>query len=89
MEHQLHLSSSPHIRSKDKTSTIMRDVVIALMPATVFGIYIFGLNALMVCIVAVLTAVGVEAGIQKLRNKKVTISDWSAVVTGLLVAMNT
>ena len=88
MEHQLHLSSSPHIRSKDKTSTIMRDVVIALMPATVFGIYIFGWNALMVCLVAVFTAVVVEAGIQKLRNKKVTISDWSAVVTGLLVAMN-
>ena len=88
MEHQLHLSSSPHIRSKDKTSTIMRDVVIALMPATVFGIYIFGWNALMVCLVAVLTAVVVEASIQKLRNKKITISDWSAVVTGLLVAMN-
>lgn len=88
MEHQLHLSSSPHIRSKDKTSTIMRDVVIALMPATVFGIYIFGWNALMVCLVAVLTAVGVEAGIQAMRGKKITISDWSAVVTGLLVAMN-
>lgn len=88
MEHQLHLSSSPHIRSKDKTSTIMRDVVIALMPATVFGIYIFGWNALMVCLVAVLTAVVVEASIQKLRHKKITISDWSAVVTGLLVAMN-
>lgn len=88
MEHQLHLSSSPHIRSKDSTSRIMRDVVIALMPATLFGIYIFGWNALMVCLVAVATAVAVEAGVQKMRGKKITINDWSAVVTGLLLAMN-
>lgn len=88
MEHKLNLSSSPHIRSNDKTSTIMRDVVIALTPATLYGIYIFGMNALMVVAVCILTAVLVEAGIQKMRNKPVTISDWSAVVTGLLLAMN-
>ncbi|MBN2794885.1 MAG: RnfABCDGE type electron transport complex subunit D [Clostridia bacterium] len=88
MELKLNLSSSPHIRSKDKTSTIMRDVVIALTPATLFGIYIFGMNALMVVAVSIITAVLTEAGIQKLRNKKITITDWSAVVTGLLLAMN-
>lgn len=88
MEHMLHLSSSPHIRSKDKTSTIMRDVVIALIPATAYGIYIFGLKALYVVLASVITSVLVEAGIQKLRKKPVSISDWSAVVTGLLLAMN-
>lgn len=88
MSYKLNLSSSPHIRAANKTSTIMRDVVIALTPATIFGIYIFGWNALMIVAVAVLTAVACEAGIQVLRKKPITINDWSAVVTGLLVAMN-
>jgi len=88
MEHKLNLSSSPHIRSNDKTSTIMRDVVIALTPATIFGIYIFGMNALWICMVSIITSILVEAGIQKLRKRPVSITDWSAVVTGLLLAMN-
>lgn len=88
MEKKLVLSSSPHIRSNEKASTIMRDVVIALLPATIYGISIFGLNALMVCVVAIITAVLAEAGIQSLRKKPISISDWSAVVTGLLLAMN-
>lgn len=88
MEHKLNLSSSPHIRSNDKTSTIMRDVVIALTPATIFGIYIFGMNALMVVVLAVLSSVLCEVAMQKLRKRPVTINDWSAVVTGLLLAMN-
>lgn len=88
MENKLNLSSSPHIRSGSKTSTIMRDVVIALIPATMFGIYIFGWNALMVCAVAIITSVLTEAGIQKLRKQPVSINDWSAIVTGLLLAMN-
>jgi len=66
----------------------MRDVVIALLPATMFGIYIFGWNALAVCIMAVATAMATEAGIQFMRGKKITINDWSAAVTGLLIAMN-
>jgi len=88
MEHKLNLSSSPHIRSVDKTSTIMRDVVIALTPATIFGIYIFGWNALMVVALAIITSVACEALIQKIRKKPISINDWSAVVTGLLLAMN-
>lgn len=88
MELKLNLSSSPHIRSNDKTSTIMRDVVLALTPATLYGMYIFGMNAVMVVAISIITAVLTEAGIQKLRNKKITITDWSAVVTGLLLAMN-
>jgi len=88
MEHKLNLSSSPHIRSNDNTSTIMRDVVIALTPAAIFGIYIFGLNALWVIMATVVTSIVTEALIQKLRGRPVSINDWSAVVTGLLLAMN-
>lgn len=88
MEYKLNLSSSPHIRSNDKTSTIMRDVVIALTPATIYGIYIFGMNALMVVALAIISSVLCEALMQKLRNRPITINDWSAIVTGLLLAMN-
>ncbi len=88
MERKLNLSSSPHIRSGESTNKIMRDVVIALIPATVYGIYVFGLNALMVCLVSVIASVLTEYAIQKLRKKPVTINDYSAVITGLLLAMN-
>lgn len=88
MEGKFRVSSSPHIRSKDTVSNIMRDVVIALLPATLYGIYIFGTNAAMLVIAAVLAAVATEAGIQKLKKTKVTINDYSAIVTGLLVALN-
>lgn len=88
METKFRVSSSPHIRSNDTVSNIMRDVVIALLPATLYGIYIFGFNAALLVIVAVASAVASEAGIQKLRKQKVTINDYSAVVTGLLLALN-
>ncbi len=88
MEQRLVLSSSPHIRSTDSISRIMRDVVIALTPAALYGFYRFGLPAIMVTLVSILTAVGTEALIQKLKGQEVTINDWSAVVTGLLLAMN-
>lgn len=88
METKFRVSSSPHIRSKDSVSSIMRDVVIALLPATIYGIYIFGTRALMLVAIAVVSAVLAEAGIQKIKKEKVTINDWSAVVTGLLLALN-
>ena len=88
MEHKLNLSSSPHIRSNDKTSTIMRDVVIALTPATLYGFYIFGMHAVMVVALTIIAAVVTEALMCKLRKRPITIGDWSAVVTGLLLAMN-
>lgn len=88
MEHKLNLSSSPHIRSKDQTSVIMRDVVIALTPATLFGIYIFGVHALWVVAISIIASMAVEAGMLKLRNRPITLTDWSAAVTGLLLAMN-
>ena len=82
------LSSSPHVRSADTTGRIMRDVLIALLPATVVGIYLFGLSALWVVLVSVASAMVSEALLQKLMRKKVTVSDGSAAVTGLLLALN-
>ena len=82
------LSSSPHVRSAETTGTIMRDVIIALLPATVLGVVFFGLSALWVVLVSVAAAVATEAILQLLMKKKVTISDGSAAVTGLLLALN-
>ncbi len=88
MENKLIISSSPHVQSTTKVSNIMRDVVIALLPATFAGIYYFGMPALINVFVAVLGAVGAEFIVQKAMKRKVTIGDLSAVVTGLLLAMN-
>lgn len=88
MENKLIVSSSPHVQSATKVNTIMRDVVIALLPATFAGIYYFGMPAAINVIVSVLGAVAAEYVVQKAMKRKVTISDFSAVVTGLLLAMN-
>jgi electron transport complex protein RnfD len=88
MENKLIVSSSPHIRSDKSTSKIMRDVVIALLPATAAGIYFFRMGAVKVIIASVIAAIATEAIVQKIRKKPVTINDWSAVVTGLLLAFN-
>jgi len=88
MESKLIVSSSPHIRSNQTVKSIMRDVVIALVPATLYSVYIFRVNALITILLAIITAVATEAVIQKIRKKPVTISDWSAVITGLLLAFN-
>jgi len=84
----LNVSSSPHIRSKLNTSKIMFMVIIALLPATGFGIYNFGIGALITVIVCVATCVVSEFVYEKLMKLPVTISDLSAVVTGLLLALN-
>lgn len=84
----LTLSSSPHVRSKDTVQTIMRDVVIALIPAAIAGVYYFKWHALLVMITAVLSSVLSEYLWQKWTHQKITISDYSAVVTGLLLAFN-
>jgi len=86
---QLRVSSSPHIRSRATTSNIMLWVVIALLPATAFGIYNFrDTHAWLVVLVTTLTAVLTEYIYEKLMKKPVTIKDLSAVVTGLLLALN-
>ncbi len=84
----LNVSSSPHVRSKDTTEKIMRYVFIALMPASIFGIYNFGINALIVIAVTVAASVLTEYLYEKAMHKPNTISDWSAAVTGLLLALN-
>lgn len=88
MENKLLVSSSPHIQTNVTVSNIMRDVVIALIPATCAGIYFFGKSAAINVIVAIVAAVTAEYIIQKIMKKPITISDYSAVVTGLLLAMN-
>lgn len=82
------VSSSPHIRSGETTQRIMLDVILALMPALVAGIFYFGFRALTVTIVAVVFAVATEAVMQKILGKSITVNDLSAAVTGVLLAFN-
>lgn len=88
MEKKLLGSASPHIRSNENTSTIMRDVLIALLPATLASIYFFRFAALKLIVVSIIAAVVAEFVSQKIMKRKTTITDLSAIVTGLLVAMN-
>lgn len=87
-ENQLLVSSSPHIRSGDSVRGIMLDVVIALLPAGVAGAYFFGFRALGVMLFSVLCAVSFEFLWQRAGKKSATVGDFSAVVTGLLLAYN-
>ncbi|MBM6829921.1 RnfABCDGE type electron transport complex subunit D [Anaerotignum lactatifermentans] len=82
------VSGTPHVRSKESIQSIMRDVIIALIPATAVGIYYFGIPALITIVVAIVSSVFFEWLYQKAMKKPVTVSDLSAVVTGLLLAMN-
>lgn len=82
------VSSSPHIRSGESTRKIMMDVAIALLPALFSGIYYFGLRALWLTLVAVGFSVASEIVMQKVMKRPVTVSDFSAVVTGLLISFN-
>lgn len=88
LESLLQVSSSPHIRANDTTQRIMLDVIIALIPATIVGIYYFGVKAAIVVLLAIASAVLSEAVFQKARKQVVTITDLSAVVTGLLLGLN-
>ena len=87
-ENNYKLSSSPHIRDKVTSSNIMLMVVIALLPASAFGVYNFGIPALIVLISTTVSAVLTEYIYEKLMHRKITINDWSAVVTGLLLGLN-
>lgn len=84
----LTVSSSPHIRENHTTASIMQNVVIALLPAFAVAAYVFGIRAFYLVAVCVLSCVVTEAVIQKLIKKPITINDWSAVVTGVLLAFN-
>ncbi len=82
------VSSSSHVRDKDTSARIMLYVIIALMPASVFGVINFGIRALVLILVCVAVCVASEWVFEKLIHKKSTINDFSAVVTGLLLALN-
>ena len=88
METNLILSSSPHIHTRDSSRRIMLDVIIALLPAAIAGVVIFGAKALGVIAACVITAVVSEALFNLIVHKKQTVGDLSAVVTGLLLALN-
>ncbi|MCC5911598.1 MAG: RnfABCDGE type electron transport complex subunit D [Clostridiaceae bacterium] len=88
MDDKLIVSSSPHILDDDTTQRIMLDVAIALLPATIAAIFYFKGSAATLILLAVLTAVATEALVQKIMGRPVTINDFSAVVTGLLLGLN-
>ncbi|MCI8418232.1 MAG: RnfABCDGE type electron transport complex subunit D [Lachnospiraceae bacterium] len=88
MNQMLNVSSSPHARCKTTTRSIMYDVIIALLPATLFGVYRFGFYALIMVLVTTLAAVLTEYVYEVGTKRRVTILDGSAAVTGLLLALN-
>ena len=88
MSELVNVSASPHVRSKMSTSRIMFLVIISLLPATVYGIYHFGFNAALLVAVCIAACVITELVYELLLKKKPTIGDLSAVVTGLLLALN-
>jgi electron transport complex protein RnfD len=87
-DRQFILSSSPHIHSGESTPRIMYSVAAALLPAIVTGVYLFGLRALWVILLSVAAGLATEAGAQRMMGREVTISDGSALVTGILLALN-
>ncbi len=85
---QMILSGSPHVKSNASVSRIMLDVLIALVPATIAAVYFFGAGVLSTVALCIVSAVGCEALIQYVAKREITINDLSAVVTGLLLALN-
>ena len=88
MNKLLHMSVSPHVHCGRSTSDIMSDVLIALFPVTVAGVAIFGLRALLVIAVCLVSCIGFEALFNVITKKEQTIGDYSAAITGLLLALN-
>ena len=88
MDKQLIVSSSPHVRSQDTTQKIMLDVIIALLPTAVMGTILFGLRSLAVIATCVIGAVAGEFIFNLAAKKAQTITDLSAIVTGLILALN-
>lgn len=86
--HELIVTVSPHVKDEETVSRIMWSVNISLLPAFVMGTYFFGPKAILVTALCIITAVLSEYFVQKALKKKVTISDGSAFLTGLLLGMN-
>lgn len=88
MSKLLHLTAGPHIHSHHSTRGVMLDVIIALLPAALAGVIIFGLRALAVIATSIITCVVCEALFNLIIKKEQTVGDLSAVVTGLILALN-
>lgn len=85
---KLNVSIAPHIRSRQTTATVMLDVIIALLPSIIVGIWMFGARAFAITMLSVTSCVASEYLYEKILRKPVTIKDLSAVVTGLILAVN-
>ncbi|HIV11882.1 MAG TPA: RnfABCDGE type electron transport complex subunit D [Candidatus Pullilachnospira stercoravium] len=88
MSEMLHVSSSPHIRSRTETPNLMAMVIVALLPATLSGIWNFGVRALCLILISIAACVATEGIYERLMHKESTLKDLSAVVTGLLLGLN-
>jgi electron transport complex protein RnfD len=88
MKELLTVSASPHIRGKLNITVAMRFVIIALIPAFIFSVYLFGVRALIITLISILSSLVCEAVMQKMLGRKITVADSSAVLTGLLLAFN-
>ena len=84
----LNVSNSPHVRHNDSTRSIMMDVCIAMLPTTAYGIVQFGVHAALVVLITVIAAVAAEYIWEKALGKPITIGDFSAVVTGMILGLN-
>ena len=87
-ETTLKISASPHVRDRKTTSSLMLDVIIALLPASVFGVYNFGTKAFVLILTCIASCIFFEWGVEMLLHRNSTVKDFSAVVTGLLLALN-
>lgn len=87
MDNLFHVSTAPHIRDSITTKNIMYDVILALIPATIFGIYQFGIDAFLVVSVAIITSLLSEYLYQRFMKLPITVYDGSAILTGLLLAL--
>lgn len=85
---RLNVTASPHMRSNISTTSVMLDVLIALAPSFIWGVYIFGLRSLIIGLISVASCVLFEYLFQRLMHRRNTVGDLSAAVTGLLLAMN-
>ena len=88
MSKLLNVSSSPHVRCGVSTKNLMYDVAIAMLPATIWGVMQFGIRSLIVVVATVLSCVLSEYIFETLMHKPVTISDGSALVTGMILGLN-
>lgn len=88
MNMNLHISTGPHLRTRESTRNLMLDVLIALLPTTAAGIYLFGLKAAWIIVISIASAVIFEYLWQKLAKRPVRVGDLSAVVTGLILGLN-